>query len=135
MRYYHDYSKSIQFRQFHKKYNKKSALILHKKTKIHIFYNKNQFKTFTPIRLLIFSKKTPSSHISTILLLCQAFYQLPILSNFSLTLNKSNLSYSCCITLKRVTSWRGPSPRHWAYGRHSCFFRTNVATVASRWQH
>ena len=41
--------------------------------------------------------------------------------------------YTRCITLKRVTSLRGPYPRHCAW-QHS-FFRRNVAEVASRWPH
>ena len=41
--------------------------------------------------------------------------------------------YARCITPKRVTTWRSPTPRHCIYGKHSLF--RNVATVASRWQH
>ena len=36
--------------------------------------------------------------------------------------------------MKRVTSWRGPYPRHCAHKQHSSF-RSNVAAAASRWQH
>ena len=47
--------------------------------------------------------------------------------------------YTRCITLKPVTSLRGPSPRHCATApsqhssQHSSF-RRNIAAVASRWQ-
>ena len=42
--------------------------------------------------------------------------------------------YTRCITLKRVTSFRGPSPRHCACGQHNSL-RRNVAAVANRWKH
>ena len=52
------------------------------------------------------------------------------------TLQISNqiFHYTRCITPKRVTSWRGPSPHHCACGQYS-FFRRMIAAVASRWQH
>ena len=40
--------------------------------------------------------------------------------------------YTRCITPKRATSLRSPSPRHCACGQRSSF-RRNVAAVASRW--
>ena len=40
--------------------------------------------------------------------------------------------YTRCITLKRATNLRDPSPRHCA--RATQLF-SNVAAVASRWQH
>ena len=42
--------------------------------------------------------------------------------------------YTRCFTPKRVTSWRGPYPRHCTDGQHSSF-RRNAVAVASRWQH
>ena len=41
--------------------------------------------------------------------------------------------YTRCITPKRVTSLRGPSPSHCA--RATQLFLRNVAAEASRWQH
>ena len=46
---------------------------------------------------------------------------------------KSNLC-TRCITPKRVTSRRGPSPHHYAIGQNSSF-RRMVEVVANRWQH
>ena len=40
--------------------------------------------------------------------------------------------YTCCITPNRVTSLRGPSPRHCDCGQHSSF--RNIAAAASRRQ-
>ena len=59
-----------------KKYNKKQAtnrIILHK-DKTTYYHNKNQSKTFTPIRLLIFSENTTQLYFDNSYL-CQAFYQ------------------------------------------------------------
>ena len=74
------YFKSIQFRQFEmhfiskKKYNKKCTINLHTKQKDIIFHNKNQFLKVLLQFEFWFFPKTPSSHISLILSLCQAFY-------------------------------------------------------------
>ena len=80
---------------------------------------------------------------------CQSFYLFMLTCKISLLkssvlvllefwmknfqINSYHLLYTRCNTPKRVTSLRGPSPRHCA--RATSFFRRNVAAVASRWQH
>ena len=60
---------------------------------------------------------------------------LATLLNFARYLLSNQIfHYTRCNTSKRVTSFRGPSPRHCACGQH-CFFRRNVAAIASCWQH
>ena len=54
--------------------------------------------------------------------------------NFSWVLSNQICHCTCCITPKRVTSWRGPSPRQFNFRQHG-LIGINVAAVASRWQH
>ena len=71
---------------------------------------------FLPISSNRCLKQTPNKHLKA---------QIKSIKSFLST---------CCITPKRVTSWRGPSLPHCTCEQLG-FFRRNAAAVASRWQH
>ena len=67
---------------------------------------------------------------------CQIYFLVKTLNLHNTCIKiKSNqvFYYTRCITPKRVTSLRGPFPRHCA--RATQLLRRNVAAVASYWQH